>query len=238
MHPRTWQGGNLHSSPSRTLGSTASAPGISPHGHGLSVALDVLEVGEGAAELPAVDGLGGLAGVLVRDAEVGAARAGGLGRLDVGGGVADLEGEGGVSVCGLLVVCDGGAVGGGRKNAGGAQSLMMAVCATVVHTILTDLLVVSIGSRRGRRQSQQILSASRARNFEMPFAKICAEKIRQGGGGLCALNLRSSVAALQRNLAGEDESLHATTVRSHLHNTFLDNTIRDGIHTERRSWRR
>lgn len=55
--------------------------------------LDVLQVGEGAAELPAVDGLGGLARVLVGDAEVGAPGAGALGGLEVGGGVADLMGE-------------------------------------------------------------------------------------------------------------------------------------------------
>lgn len=70
--------------------STASAPGISPHRHGLDVLGDILEVGDGAGDFPAVDGLGGLAGVLVGDTEVGAARAGGLGGLEVGGGVADL----------------------------------------------------------------------------------------------------------------------------------------------------
>lgn len=52
--------------------------------------LDVLEVLEGAGDLPAVDGLGGLAGVLERNTEVGTASAGGLGRLDFGGGVTDL----------------------------------------------------------------------------------------------------------------------------------------------------
>ena len=72
------------------MGSTASAPGISPHGDGLDVRLDVLEVLEGAGDLPAVDGLGGLAGVLERDTEVGAASAGALGGLDFGGGVTDL----------------------------------------------------------------------------------------------------------------------------------------------------
>ena len=66
------------------------------------MALDVLEVGEGASELPAVDGLGGLASVLVRDTEVGAAGARGLGRLDVGGGVADLGGRKVVLVFGDL----------------------------------------------------------------------------------------------------------------------------------------
>lgn len=80
------------------MGSTASAPGISPHGDGLGVALDVLEVLEGAGDLPAVDGLGGLAGVLERNTEVGAAGAGGLGRLDVGGGVTDLVVKGVVSM--------------------------------------------------------------------------------------------------------------------------------------------
>lgn len=57
------------------------------------MALDVLEVGERAGELPAVDGLSSLARVLVRDTEVGAARAGGLGGLEVGGGVSDLVEE-------------------------------------------------------------------------------------------------------------------------------------------------
>jgi hypothetical protein len=86
MHPRTW----LDDHVLRTLCSTASAPGISPHWHSLDVALDILEVGDGAGKLPAVDGLGGLAGVLVGDAEVGAAGARRLGWLEVGGGVADL----------------------------------------------------------------------------------------------------------------------------------------------------
>lgn len=51
---------------------------------------DVTEVSQGTVELPSVDGLGGLAGVLERNTEVGAASAGGLGRLDFGGGVTDL----------------------------------------------------------------------------------------------------------------------------------------------------
>jgi hypothetical protein len=54
------------------------------------VALDVLEVLEGAGDLPAVDGLGSLAGVLERNTKVGTASAGGLSRLDFGGGVTDL----------------------------------------------------------------------------------------------------------------------------------------------------
>ena len=53
--------------------------------------LDVLEVLEGAGDLPAVDGLGGLAGVLERNTEVGTASAGALGVLDFGSGVTDLS---------------------------------------------------------------------------------------------------------------------------------------------------
>ena len=75
----------------RTLSSTASAPGISPHGHGLAVLLDVLEEGDSALELPAVDGLGSLARVLVGDTQVRAPGAGALRGFDVGGGVADLK---------------------------------------------------------------------------------------------------------------------------------------------------
>jgi len=81
------------------LGGAASAPGITSHGDGLGVVLDVLEVLEGTGDLPAVDGLSGLAGVLERDTEVGTASAGALGVLDFGSGVTDLsEGD-------LLVGC-------------------------------------------------------------------------------------------------------------------------------------
>lgn len=66
------------------------------------MALDVLEVLESAGDLPAVDGLGGLAGVLERNTEVGTASAGGLGRLDVGGGVTDLVEEDIVRMCCLM----------------------------------------------------------------------------------------------------------------------------------------
>jgi len=76
-----------------TLGGAASAPGIASHGHGLDVALDVLQVGDGALQLPAVDRLGGLARVLEGDTEVGAPRSRGFGVVDVGGGVADLDKE-------------------------------------------------------------------------------------------------------------------------------------------------
>ena len=50
----------------------------------------IVQVGHGAGEFPAVDGLGGFARVLEGHAEVGAARAGGLRGLEVGGCVADL----------------------------------------------------------------------------------------------------------------------------------------------------
>ena len=75
----------------RTLRSTARAPSIPPHGHRLLVVLDIVEVSEGALQLPAVDGLGSLAGVLEGAAEVGAAGARGFGGFEVGGCVADLS---------------------------------------------------------------------------------------------------------------------------------------------------
>ena len=59
-----------------TLCGPASASSVSPHGHGLGVGDYVVEVCDCALELPAVDGLGGFAGVLEGDAEVSAAGAG------------------------------------------------------------------------------------------------------------------------------------------------------------------
>lgn len=73
-----------------TLCTAASASGVPPHGNGLLVPLDILEVGHGALQLPAVDRLRRLACVLERDAQVGSAGAGRLGGVDLGGGVADL----------------------------------------------------------------------------------------------------------------------------------------------------
>ena len=64
--------------------------GIAAHGHGFLVLEHVAQVGEGAVEFPAVDGLGGFAGVFEGDAEVGAPGAGGFRGVDLGGGVADL----------------------------------------------------------------------------------------------------------------------------------------------------
>ena len=61
-----------------TLCSPPRAASISSQRYSLLVVNDVAEVGEGALQLPAIDGLGGLAGVFERDAEVGASCAGGL----------------------------------------------------------------------------------------------------------------------------------------------------------------
>ena len=74
-----------------TLCSAASAAGVPPHGDGLLVLENISEEGEGALKLPAVDGLGSLAGVLERGAEVAAASPGGLCVVDRGGCVADLR---------------------------------------------------------------------------------------------------------------------------------------------------
>ena len=74
----------------RTLGSATDATAVPTHGDGLLVLLDVLEELDGALQLPSVDGLSGLAGVLEGDAKVGTAGAGRLRRLDLGGSVSDL----------------------------------------------------------------------------------------------------------------------------------------------------
>jgi hypothetical protein len=77
------------------LGGAASGAGVSSHGDGLLVLLDVLKEGNSTLQLPAVDGLGGLAGVLEADTQVRAARAGALILRDLLGGVTDhLEGVG------------------------------------------------------------------------------------------------------------------------------------------------
>jgi hypothetical protein len=73
-----------------TLRGAASAASISPHGDSLLLLQDISEVGERTLELPAVDGLGRLAGVLEGDTEVAAASAGALRVIDVGCCVADL----------------------------------------------------------------------------------------------------------------------------------------------------
>ena len=62
----------------RTLSSSASAAGVAAHGDSLLLLLDVLEELDGALQLPAVDGLGSLPGILEGNAEVGTAGAGRL----------------------------------------------------------------------------------------------------------------------------------------------------------------
>ena len=74
-----------------TLSSASSAAGVPPHGDSLLVLQDISEVGKGAIELPAVDSLGGLAGVLEGYAEVAAAGASRLCAVNGGGTVANLQ---------------------------------------------------------------------------------------------------------------------------------------------------
>ena len=76
----------------RTLGSSAGAASISSHGDSLSLLLDVLEELDGTSQLPAIDSLGGLPGVLEGDSQVGAAGASRpiLGALSVGGQTINL----------------------------------------------------------------------------------------------------------------------------------------------------
>ena len=66
----------------RTLSSPAGAASVPPHRDSLLVLLDVLEELNSAVQLPAVDGLRGLAGVLVGDTKVGAPSAGALAVVD------------------------------------------------------------------------------------------------------------------------------------------------------------
>lgn len=76
-----------------TLSGSPCAAGVPLHGNRLCVPNDVVEVCDGALELPTVDGLGGLAGVLEGDTEVGATGASGFGggNATLGGCVADLD---------------------------------------------------------------------------------------------------------------------------------------------------
>lgn len=74
----------------RTLRSTADGASVAAEGDNLLLLLDVLKELDGALQLPAVDGLGGLAGVLERNSEVGTAGLGRLGGRDLGGSVANL----------------------------------------------------------------------------------------------------------------------------------------------------
>ena len=84
----------------RTLGGTADAAAVASHGYGLLLLADVLEELLGAGELPAIDGLGGLAGVLERNTEVRPAGASRLRRGDLSCSVPNLNmRETAVSLC-------------------------------------------------------------------------------------------------------------------------------------------
>lgn len=74
-----------------TLRSATGAAGVPPHGNGLLLLLDIAEESESTLKLPSVDGLGRLAGVLERGAEVAAASPRGLCVIDGNCCVADLR---------------------------------------------------------------------------------------------------------------------------------------------------
>lgn len=76
---------------SRTLSSSASAASVSSHGDSLGLLLHILEELDGAGQLPAIDGLCGLAGVLEGNSQVGAASASRLRGLDLSGSVSNLK---------------------------------------------------------------------------------------------------------------------------------------------------
>lgn len=86
----------------RTLRSSSGAPSVPPHGHSFLLLNYIIEVCQGALELPAVDCLSGLASILEGDAEVSAASTSGFGRLDLGSCVANLHRDEGL-VEGLFV---------------------------------------------------------------------------------------------------------------------------------------
>lgn len=74
-----------------TLRSASLATGVPPHRDDLGLGGDIVEEGQGALQLHAVDGLGGLVGVLEGDTQVRAAGAGALSGRDFLSGVADLH---------------------------------------------------------------------------------------------------------------------------------------------------
>ena len=74
----------------RTLSSAANAASVPPERNSLLLLFDVLEKGDGSGELPAIDGLSSLAGVLERDTEVRTAGASRLGLRNLLVCVADL----------------------------------------------------------------------------------------------------------------------------------------------------
>lgn len=73
------------------MGGPADRAAVASHGNGLLLLADVLEEGLGALQLPAVDGLGGLAGVLERHPEVRPAGASRLRRGNLSRGVPNLD---------------------------------------------------------------------------------------------------------------------------------------------------
>lgn len=74
----------------RTLSTATNAAGKTSHGNGLFVLLDVLEEGNSALQLPAIDGLSSLARVLEGHSQIGTAGAGRLRGLNLGRGVSNL----------------------------------------------------------------------------------------------------------------------------------------------------
>lgn len=72
------------------MGGAADRASVAAESNSLLLLLDVLKELDGTLQLPAVDLLGGLAGVLERNTEVGTASLGRLGRHNLGGGVSDL----------------------------------------------------------------------------------------------------------------------------------------------------
>ena len=72
----------FHAIVPRTLRCPPSTSCIPPHGHRLFMINHIAQVCQGALELPAIDSLGGFAGVFEGDAEVGAVSAGGFAWLD------------------------------------------------------------------------------------------------------------------------------------------------------------
>lgn len=72
------------------MSSAADGASVAAERDGLGLLLHVLEELDSALQLPAVDSLGGLAGVLEGDTEVGTAGAGRLGGSDLGGSVPNL----------------------------------------------------------------------------------------------------------------------------------------------------
>jgi hypothetical protein len=73
------------------LGGTTSSTSVTSHGNGLLVLLDVLEELHSTLQLPAIDSLRRLAGVLERHSQVLPSGPGRLGGVDFGGTVSNLQ---------------------------------------------------------------------------------------------------------------------------------------------------